>query len=164
MHIPTSTVALLSGWSMDWPLLGIIAMLLSLECFSAGSTRTSTISIAFPLTAILFSWLPHTFLIASFMSQLGTPVAEAALFGLILIGAYFAIHRIIFAFGSGGGDVPRSVVSGVAATIILVIFWLQTPGLNEIWQFSAQVQLIFGEQAKAWWLIGTFAILAYTRG
>jgi len=164
MDIPTSTVALFSGWPVDWPILGLIAALLSLESFSSGSTRTSSISIAFPLTSIIFQWLPGTFLASAVMTQLTTPGAQSALFGLVFIGMYFVIHRMIFAFGSGSGDVPQSLISGIATTIIMVVFWIQTPGLKELWQLGPQVQLVFNESVRAWWLIGAFAALAYTRG
>jgi hypothetical protein len=164
MVIPTSTVALLSGWPIDWPILGLIAALLALECFSSGSTRTSTIALAFPLTSIIFAWLPNTFLINALMHQLTTPEALSAFFGLIFIGFYFLIHRMLFAFGSGGGDVPQALISGVATTAIVIVFWIQTPGLKDLWQLGPQVQLVFNEFVRAWWLLGAFAVLAYTRG
>jgi hypothetical protein len=164
MDFPTSTVALFSGWPVEWPIFGLIAALLSLESFSSGSTRTSSISIAFPLTFIIFQWLPNTFLLSTIMLQLTTPAALSAVFGIIFIGMYFVIHRLLFAFGSGGGDVPQSLISGFATTVILIVFWIQTPGLKELWSFNSQVQLVFNESVRVWWLAGAFAALAYTRG
>jgi hypothetical protein len=164
MDIPTSTVALLSGFSADWPILGLIAALLSLESFSSGSTRTSSVSIAFPIAAILFQWVPTTFLVSAVMTQLSTPAAQSAAFGLLFIAMYFIINRMIYAYGSGGGDVPQALISGIATTIIMTVFWIQTPGLKDLWHFGPQIQLVFNESVRAWWLLGSFAVLAYTRG
>jgi len=171
MDLPTTSVALvstttalLSAWPVDWPILGLIAALLSLESFSSGSTRTSAISIAAPISWVVYQWLSSTFLFTAVMSQLTTVSAQSAVFGLIFIAMYFIVHRMIFSFGSGGGDVPQSLIAGFATTIILLIFWLQTPPLLELWKFGPQVQLIFNESVRAWWLAGAFAALAYTRG
>src|SRR5262249_39920484 len=151
--------AFLSDWSVDWPILGLIAALLSLESFSSGSTRTSSISIAFPIAWIIFQWLPATFLFATVLGQLATPQAQGAVFGLVFIGVYFVVHRMLFAFGSGSGDVPQALIAGIATTVIVLVFWIQTPGLKELWQFGSQVQLVFNESVRAWWLIGAFAAL-----
>lgn len=164
MDIPASTAALFGGWPIDWPILGLIAALLSLESFSSGSTRTSTISIAFPITFLIFQWLPNTFIANTVMNQLVTPAALSAVFGILFIALYFVIHRMLFSFGSSGGDVPQALISGVATTIILTVFWIQTPGLMNLWHLGPQVQLVFNETVRAWWLLGAFAVLAYTRG
>jgi hypothetical protein len=164
MDIPTSTVALLSGWSVDWPILGLIAALFALESFSSGSTRTSSISIAFPITFIIYQWLPNTFLLATVFEQLTTPAAKGALFGLLFIAIYFVVHRMLFSFGSSGGDVPQALISGIATTVIVLVFWIQTPGLMDLWHFGSQVQLVFNESVRTWWLLACFATLAYTRG
>jgi hypothetical protein len=164
MDLGTSSAALFGGLPADWPILILVAAILSLESFSSGSTRTNAISIAFPITSTLFWWLPSTFLAAAVMSQLTTTPALSAIFGLLFIGIYFVIHRMIFSFGSSGGDVPQAMISGIATTIIIVVFWLQTPGLSDLWRFGDQVQLVFNESVRAWWLIGALATLAYTRG
>jgi hypothetical protein len=164
MDVSTTSMAIINGWPIDWPILGLVAAILGLESFSSGSTRTSTISIAMPITFIITAWLPSTFLITAVMSQLTSPQALAAIFGLVFIAVYFVIHRMLFSFGSSGGDVPQALISGIATTIIVLIFWIQTPGLEEMWTFGTHVQLIFNESVRAWWLMGAFAALAYTRG
>ncbi len=164
MGSSTDALGMFLNWPVDWPIIGLIAALLALEAFSSGSVRTSTISISFPLTFLIMQWLPNTFLFSSAMEQLTSKEAQSAVFGLIFIGMYFMIHRMIFSFGSAGGDVPEAVISGVATAIILVIIWIQTPGLKDLWQFHSQVQLVFNETVRVWWLIGAFAALAYTRG
>lgn len=164
MDVPTSTVAMFSTWPMDWPILGLIAAILALEAFSSGSTRTSSISIAMPLAFLVVSWLPVTFLFSSVMPLLSDTNSQSAVFALVFVGMFLIVHRMLFSFGSGGGDVPQAIISGVATTIVIVVFWLQVPGLKELWPFGEQVHLIFGESLRVWWLAGAFAALAYTRG
>jgi hypothetical protein len=164
MDIPTSTVAMFLDWPMDWPILGLIAAILALESFASGSTRTSAISVAFPLAFLVVMWLPTTFLFNTIMPQLAQVEAQSAVFALVFIGMFLIVHRMIFSFGSGGGDVPQAIISGVATTVIIAVFWIQAPGLKELWQFGPQIQDIFGESLRAWWLAGAFAALAYTRG
>ena len=164
MDLATSTFAQLSQWPMDWALLGIFAALLALESFSSGSTRTSTVSLAFPISFVIAGWLPTTFITNTVVQHVSTPLLQAGLFLVVFSGIFFVIYRMIFSFGSAGGSVVNSILHGLSATIIVIVFWIQTPGLKELWQFGPQVQLVFGEAFRAWWLAGSFAVLAYTRG
>ena len=136
MEFASTTVAEFLMWPMDWPLLGLLAALLSLESFSSGSTRTSAISIAFPLSFIVLGWLPHTFGISFIVDAISDPLSEAGLFLVIFVALYTAIHRMIFSFGSAGGSVVYALIHGAATAVIIAVFWIQTPGLQDLWQFG----------------------------
>ena len=164
MDLATSTLTQFSQWPMDWALLGIFAALLALESFSSGSTRTSAISLAFPIAFVITGWLPATFGTNVLAEHISTPYLQASLFTIVLIGIYVVIHRMIYSFGSAGGSVVNSILHGLSTALIIMVFWIQTPGLKDLWVFSPQIQLIFGEAYRAWWLAGSFAALAYTRG
>ncbi len=160
----SSIIATFLQWPIDWPLFGLAASLFALESYSFGSTRSSSVAIAFPLAFLAMLWLPTAFLFNMVMPQLIEPVPQSALFALVFIGFYFLVHRVIFAYGSGSSDILRSLISGVATAIIIIVFWIQTPGLRDLWQFGPQIQMVFGESLRVWWLTGVFAALAYTRG
>ena len=75
---------------------------------------------------------------------------------------FFVIHRSIFAFSNGLAPL-QALITGIASAIVLVVIWLQVPGLEAVWAFGSQVQAVFGEAYRFWWLAGSYIALAVVR-
>ena len=164
MNIPEAVVPLIRDWPLDWLILIFFAVALSLEGFRSGSTRASAIAAAFPLSFLVTQWLPNTFFIGTIVQQLTDPMAFAGVFAVVFIGMYILLNRILFSFASASGNVATAFICGFSATLIIVMIWIQAPGLRELWRFGPQVQLVFGEAYRAWWFILAYAAIAFARG
>ena len=58
----------------------------------------------------------------------------------------------------------QSLLSGIAATLILLLVWLQVPSLDSIWHFSDEIRMLFGEAYRLLWLILAFLLMAFAAG
>ncbi len=158
------SLALFLQWPIDWIILAVIAAILTLESFKSGSARTSALSMTLPISFLISQWLPNTFVVGTVVQQLTQPIMFAGVFIIVFIGIFFLLYRILFSYGSGGGGIMQALICGIATTIILVVFWIQTPGIREMWRFGPQVQFLFGQEFRAWWVTASFIALAFARG
>ena len=150
-----------TNWPTDWIVIGAVAMLIALDSLRSGRARASALALSLPATLLITSALPH----AAFLGTLGattSSVMQVVVFTGIFIAMYISAYRMIFSFSDGGG-VIQSLVAGIAAAIILTVVWLLVPALHSIWHFGPQVQAVFGEAYRFWWLLASFAALAFVR-
>ncbi|MBI4090795.1 MAG: hypothetical protein HY422_02120, partial [Candidatus Komeilibacteria bacterium] len=73
------------------------------------------------------------------------------------------LGRIGLTWGGEEGLTIQAAIAGVAAAGVVVTMWVATPPLQSLWQFGPQVQEIFGETYRFFWLISAFAALAFVR-
>ena len=163
MDIASSTLALFAAWPADWVILSGIAALFALECFKYGSNRTSAIAIAMPVCFLIAQWLPTTFITDTVARELVQPIYLASMFAVVFVGVYLLAYRMVFSFNSTG-SVLQALLCGGAAAVIIVVVWIQTPGLKDLWQFSPQITYLFVESYRAWWLVGGYVALAFALG
>ncbi|KKW18999.1 MAG: hypothetical protein UY63_C0025G0002 [Parcubacteria group bacterium GW2011_GWA2_51_10] len=155
----TSVMNFFSGLPLDFV---VIAGVLVLVFFATlrKSSRAVVLALAF-LTAIpLQEAAAHSGIIKKIYTQ--TQYAELLLVVLVLLASYILIARIL---GNGVGApqmVPR-LVGAVAATVIVVVVWLEIPVLDSLWHFSDQMRAVFGESSRLWWILGSLVALAYAR-
>ncbi len=147
----------------DWLILGIFALFASFDAVHSGARRICILALSLPATVFLINSLPDSAVLGSIAGQFSTPVLGAILFFIVLVIMYVIVGRIGIAFGSGGGQALQAALSGVALSALVVTFWIQIPALDSIWHFGTQVQDIFGDGYRLFWLLGSYATLAFVR-
>lgn len=157
-----SVSSIFTHWPTDWILIGAFTAFAALDAMRTGPARAAALVLSLPASLLLVEELPEAFLAGSLSAQLASPLAQAGIFAAVAVVLYFAIHRLIFTFSNGLGPI-QALLTGLAATIVLVVVWLQVPGFDAIWHFGDQVQAVFGEAYRFWWLLGSFIALAAVR-
>lgn len=152
-----------SGIPTDWLIIGSFALLLAFDAVRAGARRICLLALALPAAVLLVESLPDAALLGGIAVQFSTPVLEAVLFFIVLAVMYVIVGRIGLAWGGEAGQTLQAALAGVAATALVVTFWIQVPALDSIWHFGPQVQDIFGESYRFFWLLGSYAALAFVR-
>jgi hypothetical protein len=151
----------LSHFSADWLLIGAVALAMVLYSLWRSSTPAVTIALCAPLTLILSEALPHAQILGPVSQQFGTN--SAILFLAVFVVLFLLVYRITASFSEGGG-VLEALLAGLSSTAILALVWIQVPALQSLWHFGPQIQNIFGETYRFWWLLVAYAALAFARG
>ncbi|OGG79171.1 hypothetical protein A3A39_03575 [Candidatus Kaiserbacteria bacterium RIFCSPLOWO2_01_FULL_54_13] len=158
-----SLTSLFAAVPTDWMIIGSFAILAAFDCVRSGARRVCTLALALPPTVILAESLSKAEILGGITGQFSTPMLEAVLFGILLVGMYVLIARIGLSWGEEAGQTIQAALAGVALTAIVVTIWIATPALDQLWNFGPQVQQIFGESYRFFWLLGSFAALAFVR-
>ncbi len=148
---------------VDWILIAVVAMLVSLECFRAGPARAISVALSLPFALLLRDALASAAIAGPFASSFTTPVLQAALFALLFGTSYFLIYRMMFSFDVASPGLAQAILSGIAAAVVVVVIWTMTPALQDTWHFGESVQSVFGAAYRFWWLLGAYFALAYSR-
>ncbi|MDO8552176.1 MAG: hypothetical protein Q7S01_01450 [bacterium] len=148
----------------DWIIIVALAVIASFDAIRSGMGRQVALALSLPVALLFSTSLQSAKFLSGILPQIGTPILKAAFFGVLFVVAYFLIRRMTESYGSGSGAVIQAVVAGVATTAIIVIIWLQVPELQAIWNFGPQVQAVFAEAYRFWWLLGSYVALAFVRG
>jgi hypothetical protein len=147
----------------DWIIIGAFTLLITLETIRAGANRACSLALALPLGILFYNILPHAAFIADIFSHVATPLVQAGIFLALVVMTYTFAHRVIGFYGDSSGRIIQSILVGVSTAVILIVFWLQIPSLTALWPFGAQIQTIFGEAYRFWWLLGSYVLLAVVR-
>ncbi len=157
------TTDFFSNIPLDWVIIGGFALLAALDCVRSGVRRVSQVALAFPLAALLMQSLPQAFILGEAAAQFTTPLMQALLLGFVFAVLYVLIGRVGISWGSEAGQTIQAALAGVAAAGVVATMWVATPALDSLWHFGPQVQEIFGEAYRFWWLLGAYGALAYIR-
>ena len=158
-----SLSTLVTQWPTDWILIGACAALAAFDALRGGSGRVAAAALALPTALLLYEKLPATAYLGPFIAQFASPLAQGALFAVIFVALYLFIRRIVGLWGESDGGPVQALIAGIACATVVVTTWMQVPALDSVWHFGPQVQLIFGEAYRFWWLLISFAGLAYVR-
>lgn len=148
---------------LDWIIIAALAILLAFDCLRSGTKRVIALSLAFPLAYLLFASISSARFLSSLSAQSASPMLQSLLFGAILVGMYFMMRRISSGYGRSEIALAQSAIASLAASAIVIVIWLQVPALQSIWHFGPQIQAVFGEAYKFWWLLAAYAALAFVR-
>lgn len=158
----SSLSSIATNWPMDWIFIFAFAVVTALDAMRTGPARATALVLSLPAALLVMSQLSNALFLGPLFAQFSSPPAQAAIFAAIAVLLYIATHRLIFTFSNSLGPLQALVV-GFAATAVLLIVWLQVPGLDALWHFGDQVQAVFGAAYRFWWLVGSYVVLAAVR-
>ena len=158
-----SLISLYNAVPTDWMIIGAVAIFAAFDTLRSGARRTCTFAFALPVTYVLIGSVPQTVVLGGIAGQFSTPLLQAILFFIILAVIYVTVSRIGLSWGGEAGQTIQAALAGVAGTALLVVFWLQIPALSTLYHFGADAQNIFGESYRFFWIIGSYAALAFVR-
>ncbi len=153
---------LTTQWPTDWIIIGAFAAFMALDALRSGSTRAAALMLSLPAALLVTNALQGSFFLGPLSAQFTAPNAQAGIFVAIAIFLYLAVHRAIFSFSDSGG-VVQALIAGLAVAVVFVVVWLQVPALQSVWQLGPQVQAVFSETYRFWWLIASYVALAFVR-
>ncbi len=158
----SSLSSIFTHWPTDWILIGAFTAFAALDAMRSGPTRATALMLSLPTALFLIDKLPDAVFLGALSAQLVSPLAQAGVFVIVTVALFFVIHRVMFTFSNGLPPI-QALIAGIAATIVLVIVWLQVPGLDSVWHFGGQVQAVFSEAYRFWWLLASYFALAFVR-
>lgn len=153
-----------SHFPTDWVIILVFAVLVAGDTVRAGSARASALALSLPATLLIISTIPNAKMLSGVAGQFSSPVPKAVLFGIVFAIAYILVRRMSASYSSNTGEIIQSVLAGAAASFVAVVVWLQVPELQAIWSFGPQVQAVFGEAYRFWWIVGSYVALGFARG
>lgn len=154
----------IAGVSMDWILLGGCVLGLTLDAMRGGTSRATALTLAISITLLLSTYIEKAFFFSTLGETLSTPLSQGLLILGLFVVLFIFMYRIIDSFGFDGQGAFPAFLAGLAATAVLTVFWLQTPILDSVWHFGPQIQGIFAEAYRFWWLMAAYLALAAARG
>ncbi len=158
----SSLSSIVTNWPMDWIFIFAFAVITALDAMRTGPARATALVLSLPASWLVMQQLPEAFFLGGLFAQFTAPLAQLAIFAAIAVLLYIATYRLIFTFSNGIGPI-QALMMGCAASAVLLIIWLQIPGLDGLWRFGDQVQAVFGVAYRFWWLMGSYVILAAAR-
>lgn len=156
-----SSLSSLGAHSTDWIVLGVFAAIVAFDAYRSGSGRAIALALAFPLTLYLMTALSGAAILGPLTKQFASGTAQSILFALLCVALFLAVYRMTFRYGNGG--IVQALLSAIALTAVVAVVWLQVPGLIALWHFGPQIQAVFGDTYRFWWIAGAYSALAFTR-
>jgi len=150
---------------LDWIILGALVVLIALDSLRSGIGRACAISLALPAALLLFSLSQKTIILKDVDALNSSPLIQLAIFGIIALACYLLARRMALEYiESGTGEPIQALLAGGAATVVLIVVWLQLPMTDSVWHLSDRVQAVFSESYRLVWLLGAYLGLAFARG
>lgn len=153
---------LFSEWPIDFLILGVIVGLVTIDTMRSGGNRAVTLALALPIATYLHAMLQQAALISQYAQTFSAPIAQAILFGVLLVILFIFVYNAISSYNTSGNSF-RALLSGFAVAVLIVVFWSSAPVLQGIWSFGPQITALFSDAFKFWWVIAAYATLAYSR-
>jgi hypothetical protein len=164
MEMLGNATSLFTTIPLDWIFFGGVIIAVALDSLRSGVGRALAISIALPISLLLFSLLQES----AFLSSSGlfsTPYAEVVALAILVVAMYILVRRMGLDFVDGGmGEPIQAIMAGGAVVVVFACMWLQEPVLSQLWTLSDQIQNVFAESFRFFWLVGAYAALAFARG
>lgn len=147
----------------DWILVAIAAVLFMVDAIRVGAGRVAALGFAAVFAVLASAALQKAAFLGAISTQFATPVLQAVLFGVLLVLLFLLVRRITIDYSEMGGQPIQALFAGGAVAALVLVAWVQIPALSSVWNFGPQIHAVFGEAYRFWWLIGSFAALAFAR-
>jgi len=145
---------------VEWIVIGAFFLLIVADALRAGSVRAASLALSFPITGMLMQMIAQTALLSTVVGQLKNNIEQVILFAIIEAVIFVCVHQMLYSFDPYTSLVS-SIVCGLAASVVVLVVWVETPALNAIWQFDPNIQAIFGHSFGFFWLIASYLALAF---
>ncbi len=145
---------------VDWLVSGLIFIIVSADALRCGSIRAGAIAISLPLATFLYPMLSLTIGLSAITGHFQSQLAQDISF-LVLEAILFAcVHQMLYSFDRSASFL-LAMLCGLAATIVVLVVWAQSPILESIWHLSPPLQTVFGQSYRFLWLLGSYLALAF---
>lgn len=149
---------------LDWFVIGGIMLVFIVDTLRSGLGRVNSVALALPLVLFSYSFFAETMFLKSAPFLSGS-TGVAVVLGILFILCFFIVRRMGLEYiDDGMGQPIQALVAGVAIAVIVIVFWMQLPSIQSYFIFGPQIQALFAEQYRLFWLIGAYASLAFARG
>lgn len=157
-------MSVFSNIPLDWVVIAVFAFIMAADALRGGPSRATALALALPLTLLVAGALPDARLMGGIASQLTSPLLSVIFDGILLVIVFICMYRITDTYSADSAHPIQALFSGVAVAAIAVVVWLQIPALDSVWHFGPQIQALFGEVYRFWWLLIAYIALAFARG
>ncbi len=148
---------------MDWVLIGLLAILLVIFTLRAGTRSAVAVSLTFPVLAFALGALPSTAFVAAAIGKPASPLVPLIIAAILFVALFILVSRVLGSGFSGSALPLAALLTGLATAVVAVVFLNQILGSNAIWHFGPQIRAIFGPAYELFWILGSYAVLAFAR-
>ncbi|HEV3245109.1 MAG TPA: hypothetical protein VG102_02025 [Candidatus Paceibacterota bacterium] len=156
----SSAYSALSHAPIDLLIIGIFFLLVAADALRAGSIRAAALALSLPLSSLLYQMVAQTVLLSTIVGQFSKGFEQAILFFLIEAVLFVCLHQMLSSF-ERYTSLLSAVVSGLAATVVVLVVWTQTPVLQSVWHFGPQIEALFGAPYRFFWFMASYLALAF---
>lgn len=153
-----------NSFPIHWFFLGGFFVIIVLDSLRSGTGRATALALALPFAAFLSNLIPTTAFIKDqiFIAQGRGPLV---VFVTLFVIMYMLMRRMgLEHFESGRGEPIQSLLAATAVSAALIVTWMYTPALSNLWALGEPFTSLFAEPYRVFWLLGSYLALAFARG
>lgn len=156
----SSALTIFSKIPIDWMIIGIFFLIVTVDAIRAGCVRAASLAISFPISVYLYQMVSQTILLSTIDAQFKSNLEQALIFAILEVIVFVCLHQMLYSFDAYT-SIMSAVVCGIAATVAVLTVWTNMPLLQAIWAFNPQIQAIFDASYRLLWLLASYLALAF---
>ncbi|MFA7310172.1 MAG: hypothetical protein WC050_04690 [Candidatus Paceibacterota bacterium] len=158
-----SITAFFTNIQTDWFILFVVTIAIAFDALRSGSARARALTLSLPASYLLYTWLPTSAFIGPLLKGFAFPLAQNAIaLGLMLL-MFLIVLRATNSWAEGSHKSATALISGIAATVALLVIWMQIPTLDMLWHFGPLIHSIFSIPYALFWILGASMAFALVR-
>ena len=146
-----------------WVIIAVLGVIIAFDSFRSGAARAAAISLALPAAMLLHDMLSQAIFAGPFVAQNSSSAMQIGIFIILAVGMFVLANRMIGVSYGMGGSFIASILAALATVAIILVVWLSVPTLSSLYDFGAQINAIFAEPFRFWWLLISYALIAFAR-
>ncbi len=148
---------------LDWLVIGTAILLLTFISLRSGTRVAVSAGLAGSMSLVLLALAPQALFLESFKERLVTDdLIQAGAFCVFFIITFLMIARMTSSDALEGQPLS-AIVAALAALIIIITIWINTPALGRFWDFGPHVRMLFAEGYRFWLIIVALIALTFVR-
>lgn len=150
---------------IDWFIVGGVVAIFAIDSLRSGIGRAVALALAAPLGLLLFSLVDSTLVLKDVEALQDSSMAQAVLILVLIALCFVMLRRMGIEYFDSGVRAPlQSILAAASTTAILLVVWMHAPAFSDWYTFGDQMQAVFSESYRLWWILGSFATLTFVRG